>query len=211
LKILLTGFNSFQGVRSNPSEQVVKEIARRVQSGVFAPPRATIVTTVLPTEYAAATRQLRRRIRTVRPDAVLCLGVAPRRKKISLERVALNLDDEPTRDNAGAARRGSKIAARGLDLYWATLPLDTMLAALKKRRIPAYISNHAGTFLCNHVFYIARRETARRTIPCGFVHVPGVRGKRRAATLRRLVNAIEICLGVLSTKDRERIAPGARR
>ena len=200
MKILLTGFNSFSGVRVNPSELVVRAIAERSRQG-----RVEIITEVLPTEYAAATRKLRGLIRKHRPDAILCLGVAQRRETISLERVALNLDDEPTADNAGVVRRGSKIARGGPDLYWSTLPLATLERALKRQRgtgrIRAVISNHAGAFLCNHVFYIARHETARRhrPVPCGFIHLPGLRGSKanRERQLRHVIHAVERCLSTI--------------
>ena len=200
MKILLTGFNSFSGVRVNPSEPVVRAIAEQKQ-----PAKMEMIAAVLPTEYDAATRKLRGLIRKHRPDAVLCLGVAQRREVISLERVALNLDDEPTPDNAGVIRRGSRIVRGGPDLYWSTLPLAALERALKRPRnagrIRAAISNHAGAFLCNHVFYIARHETARRRGPvlCGFIHLPGLRGYKaaRERQLRGMIQAIERCLSVV--------------
>src|SRR5947199_236944 len=58
--------------------------------------------------------------------------------------------------------------------YWSTLPIDEMLMALKGRDIPSIITNHAGAYVCNHVFYTARREIERlgRDLPSGFIHVP---------------------------------------
>ena len=202
MRILLTGFDSFKGVRVNPSEQVVRALGarRRNENG------AELITAVLPTEYVAATRQLRRLIGSARPDGIVCLGVATRREIISLERVALNLDDDATPDNAGIIRRGRKIAPSGPDVYWTTLPLERLQQALRRKRVKAYVSNHAGTFLCNHAFYIARHEAARarRRIPCGFIHLPGTnragagRGKfKRKYSVALLVRAVECCLEVL--------------
>lgn len=209
MKILLTGFNSFSGVRVNPSDLVVRAVARQKQ-----PVNVDLITAVLPTEYEAATRKLRGLLRKHRPDAVLCLGVAQRREKISLERVALNLDDEVTPDNGGVVRRGSKIERRGPDLYWSSLPLLALERALKRQRnrarIEVAISNHAGAFLCNHAFYIARHETARGRVPvpCGFIHLPGLRGRKafRDRQLRGMIQAVERCLSVIR-KD----VPKARR
>jgi pyroglutamyl-peptidase len=156
---------------------------------------------VLPTQYEAATRRLRRLIRSARPDAILCLGVAARRDYISMERVALNLDDDEHPDNAGEVRQGRRIARGGPDVYWSTLPLEALHRALKRRRVPVKRSNHAGTYLCNHVFYVARQETARarRRIPCGFVHLPSLRAGRgrRGMTLTRMMEAVECCLAAL--------------
>lgn len=208
MKILLTGFNSFQGVRMNPSEKVVQALAGRRPKGL----RAELITAILSTEYVAATRKLRQLIRKSQPDAVLCLGVAPRRERISLERVALNLDDEETADNAGVVRRGHKITPRGPDVYWSTLPLAAMERAVRRRGIQAFVSNHAGAFLCNHAFYVARQETSRRRhkVPCGFIHLPGLRGKRpaRQRSIRRFVRAMECCLGVLARESARNRKPG---
>jgi pyroglutamyl-peptidase len=216
MKILLTGFNSFRGVRVNPSERVVRTLASRGREFVG----LELITAVLPTEYTAATRQLRSLIRSARPDAILCLGVAARRESISLERVALNLDDDATPDNAGIVRQGRKIAPNGPDLYWTTLPLDRLREALHGHRIEAVISNHAGTFLCNHAFYIAQHESARspRLIPSGFIHLPGDgragtgRGQaKRKYSLDQLTSAVECCLKVLQAEaTRKRIKDGRR-
>ena len=90
--------------------------------------------------------------------------------------------------------------------YWSTLPLDAMLQALKERDIPAIISNHAGAYVCNHVFYTARREIERLgwETPCGFIHVPlmteqGVTPPAPGASLplATMVDAVECCLSVL--------------
>jgi pyroglutamyl-peptidase len=211
MKILVTGFNSFAGVRVNPSEQVVRAIAERRRPGARTQAgTAEIVAEVLPTEYAAATRKLRNLIRTHHPDAVVCLGVAPRRVAISLERIALNLDDDATADNAGVIRRGRQIVRGGPDVYWSTLPLAALARALQRRGIKAIISNHAGAFLCNHAFYIARHEReqyetarARRGIPCGFIHLPGLRGGKsaRERSLNRMIRAVECCLAVIRKRE----------
>ena len=124
MRILVTGFNPFRGVRINPSELVVQALAQRTPQFSKRYPALEIITTILPTEYLAATRLLRSLMRSTRPDGVICLGVASRREMISLERVALNWDDDPTPDNAGRIRCGRKIAPGGPDVYWSTLPLD---------------------------------------------------------------------------------------
>jgi pyroglutamyl-peptidase len=202
VKILLTGFSSFKGVRANPCEGIVRELGGAGSEKTS----ARIIAEVLPVEYRAATRRIRRLIREQRPDAILCLGVAAKRNAISLERVALNVDDDPTPDNAGLIRAGSRIVREGPAAYFSTLPLQRLRAALQKRRIPVSISNHAGAFLCNHVFYIARHEAGRSLppIPCGFIHVPLRLGGRATArsSLRRMVEAVRCCLAVLQSGAR---------
>ena len=200
MKILLTGFEPFGEVRVNPSEQIVRRIAALARSRGD----DDLVTEILPTEFAAAEKRIRQLIRKLRPAAVLCLGVAPQRNKISLERVALNLDDDSLPDNAGRRRAGRRIIVRGPAAYWSTLPLDRIRKQLERRNIPVSYSNHAGTYLCNHVFYVARHEVERtgNRARCGFIHVPPVRKrskgtKQRGIPLSTMVEAVECCLEVL--------------
>jgi len=203
MKILLTGFEPFGEVRVNPSEQIVRRIAALARSRGD----DDLVTEVLPTEFAAAEKRIRQLIRKLRPAAVLCLGVAPQRDKISLERVALNLDDDSLPDNAGRRRAGRRIVPHGPAAYWSTLPLERIRKQLERQKIPVIYSNHAGTYLCNHVFYVARHEIERlgNRARCGFIHVPPARKrskgtKQRGIPLRTMVEAVECCLKVLQNR-----------
>jgi pyroglutamyl-peptidase len=65
------------------------------------------------------------------------------------------------------------IAARGPAAYWSTLPIKAIVAALRREGIPAAVSQTAGTFVCNHVFYgLMRILQTRRGVRGGFIHVP---------------------------------------
>lgn len=92
----------------------------------------------------------------------------------------------------------------GSAAYRSSLPLTSMLEALERAGVPAAISNHAGTFLCNHLFYLARHQVEQLDIPCrcGFIHVPGVSTGIAGDTdcglpLSLLIDGIEHCLDVL--------------
>jgi len=170
--ILLTGFNRFGGLEVNSSELIVEAIATRaLESG-----RTDLVSEVLPTEYRRAGDRMRYLIQEYQPKVILALGVATGAPFLRLERVALNLNDAEMPDNAGEVISGQLIEAKGPAAYWSSLPLTAMLEALDGLDVPVVVSNHAGTFLCNHVFYIARHQVEQLGIPsrCGFIHVPGV-------------------------------------
>lgn len=187
--ILLTGFVPFHNVAVNPSQLILEHIHH-----------PDVVTRLLPTEYDAAGEQIAQLIDTLKPDAVLCLGVAQTRDAICLERVALNLDDASIPDNAGTQRSGQPIVDGAPLAYGSSLPLDTMRAAVAAKGIPVTFTNHAGTFVCNHVFYVARHtlETAARAIPCGFIHVPGLsETSEKGLPLETMVDAVNACLDVL--------------
>ncbi len=196
MRILLTGFVPFGKVTTNPSQQIVEQIAA---SGRY----PQVVTAVLPVEYAGGTDRLQQLIATHQPDAIVCVGVAQNRSKISLERFALNVDDASLPDNAGVLRQGEAICAGEPLAYTSTLPLDAMQSALQAQAIPVEISNHAGAYLCNHAFYMARHLTNGQDIPCGFIHVPGILNDTlpTGLPLATMVNALEICLTVLENES----------
>jgi len=196
----LSGFNPFADLVVNASQAIVQEIEKR-----WAPGEAVELTTeILPTAYRAAENRIRSLIREIRPDWILCLGVAQGRDAISLERVALNLDDEVSPDNAGDVRLAQQIAD-GPPAYWSTLPLEQMRAVLEKRGIPVSFSNHAGTYVCNHVFYSVLHEVQllRLDAKCGFIHVPAILQKRgwdrreSGLPLQTMVAGIESCLDAI--------------
>jgi pyroglutamyl-peptidase len=193
MTILLTGFTPFHGVDINPTQLIVERIRHD-----------DVVTQVLPTEYEAATVLLLKLLDEVKPSAVVCLGVAKGWTRINLERIALNLDDDDIPDNAGVLRVDHPIADGAPLAYQSSLPLETLREAIAAREIPVCINNHAGTFLCNHVFYTARHalETGGRNIPCGFIHVPGLPdGDGAGLPLETMIEAVEVCLNVLRQKS----------
>jgi pyroglutamyl-peptidase len=193
MKTLLTGFVPFGDVAVNPSQLIVQQIAQRREF-------PELLTAVLPVEFAVAGDCIRQLIRDLLPEAVLCLGVAQNRDAINLERVALNLDDARIPDNAGQRIFGEPIVSDGPVGYWSTLPLEPMEKALRELEIPVIMSNHAGAYLCNHVFFSARHELEcqQRKVPCGFVHVPRLCETASedcaGLSLDTMVKAIECCL-----------------
>ena len=199
--ILLTGFRPFAQLAENSSQLVVESIAESHRSDVHCE--------VLTTAYHEAGTSVRRTIERLKPAAVLALGVAEGAATIRLERLALNVDDTDIVDEAGWAPNGEAIVPDGPAAYWSTLPLDTMEEALRRRAIPVTMSNHAGTFVCNHVFYAARHftESAKIPIPTGFIHLPMrvdgldmISHKPPGLPLSTLVEAVEVCLDVLSAR-----------
>lgn len=195
MRILLTGFQPFGQLEVNPAQLIVEHFA--------AQERPDLIARVLPTEYRASAETLAALLRAEQPDALICLGVAQRRPAINLERVAINVDDAPLADNAGVLASGELIAPDGPAAYWSTLPLAALHAALAERGIPVSYSNHAGTYVCNHVFYSARHLVAAsdRPIPCGFIHVPDLlktEGETSSGlALETMIAAVDICLRVV--------------
>lgn len=165
--VLLTGFAPFGGETSNPSWEAVAQLQGARITG------HTIQTYLLPVEFGASLKALRKTMREHKPALVLCVGQAGGRSRLSLERVAINLMDARIADNAGNAPIDAAIAADGPAAYFSTLPIKTMLRELHKAGIPAEISLTAGAYVCNEVFYgLMHMLRNKPRVRGGFVHIP---------------------------------------
>lgn len=169
LRILLTGFAPFGGDSINPTQRAVAALA-----GAASPPGIALATAVLPVTYAGALPALRAALATHAPDVVLGTGLAGGRAAVSVERVAVNIDDARLPDNDGVQRIDAPVVPGGPAAYFASVPIKAIAAAIRAAGVPAEVSQTAGTFLCNHVFYLACHlaATERPGLRAGFLHVP---------------------------------------
>jgi pyroglutamyl-peptidase len=164
--VLLTGFEPFGDRTENASELAARALDGRVVAG------RTIVGRVLPVSFAGATPALRALLRDVDPELVICTGEADR-PAVCVERIAINVADARIRDNAGAQPIDEPIEPDGPAARWSTLPLKPIVAAIAARGVAVAVSETAGTFVCNHVFYGLMHALAQRPgVRGGFVHVP---------------------------------------
>ena len=166
--IVVTGFEAFGGHPSNPSEEIAKSVDGRVIGGL------TVRVAILPVHHVEAGRAAARLLGEHDPLAVLHLGLAAGRARLALERVAVNVMDYECADNAGYQARGEPCEPGGPVAYFSTLPLPAVLEALTREGIPAYLSNTAGTYLCNQTLYATLHAiaTEKRRALAGFMHVP---------------------------------------
>lgn len=165
--VLLTGFEPFGGETVNPSWEAVRVLQGARIGGHRVEARC------LPVVFGAALTCLRKAIAETKPALVICVGQGGGRTQISLERVAINVDDARRPDNAGNSPIDAAIVVDGPAGYFSTLPIKRLLAELHRAGIPAEISQSAGTFVCNHVFYgLMHALHKRRGVGGGFVHIP---------------------------------------
>lgn len=208
--ILLTGFEPFGGETDNPSWDAVAALQGRRIAG------HRVVSRRLPVVFGESLRVLRSAIRELDPALVLCIGQAGGRSAVSFERIAINVDDARIADNAGACPVDAAIVASGPAAYFATLPIKAMHAAVNRAGIPAEVSQTAGTYVCNHVFYGLMHALRGRGIRAGFVHIPY--SPQQAARhpgapslpVDLVVDALRIAVRVaLTTGEDLRVAAGA--
>jgi pyroglutamyl-peptidase len=199
--ILLTGFEPFGGLAANPAEAVAKALDGRAVG------EAVVRSAVLPVDHAVAGSRVARLVDELDPAAVVHLGLAAGRARLALERVAVNVMDFDTPDNAGYRARGEACVTGGPPAYFATLPLAAILEALVAEGVPAYLSNTAGTYLCNQTMYGTLHRLAERRQPAraGFVHLPLLPAMVAASGLDQpsmdaglMVRAVEIVVDVVA-------------
>ncbi len=204
-RVLVTGFEPFGGGQSNPSALIAQALDGRLIAG------RAVVGVVLPCVFGLAAKELRKHLGQVMPELVVCLGQAGGRAAIGVERVAINIDDARLADNAGAQPVDVPIARGGPVAYWSSLPIKAIVAALDQAGIAAEVSQTAGTFVCNHVFYALMRAIAGKPVRGGFIHVPFAPEQGEPSMpLAQMVQAIELAV-VTATQARVdlRVAGGA--
>jgi pyroglutamyl-peptidase len=199
--IVVTGFEPFAGHTANPSRELAKAVDGRRVGG------HEVRGLVLPVQHREAGAVMERLLAERPPAVVVHLGLAEGRARIALERVALNVVDDAVPDNAGHRVTGEPCVPTGPAAYVTTLPLAAILAALVAEGIPAYVSNTAGTYVCNETLYMTLHTIATRGLPtrAGFVHLPLVPQMVAASGLEQpsmdlalMLHAVEVVLRVVA-------------
>jgi pyroglutamyl-peptidase len=166
-RILLTGFAPFGGEKVNPSWEVAKLLDGRSFG------EATVYTKHLPVDCKRAAHVVMDEIARTRPAAVLGLGQAGGRPVLSLEQIAINLVDSRRSQESIGGLDGRPVIVGAPDAYFSRLPLKSIVALLRRNRIPAGLSLSAGIYACNAVMYTALHTLRRRPgLPVGFIHLP---------------------------------------
>lgn len=201
--ILVCAFGPFPGVAVNPSAALARALAR------FRRPALADVALhllILPTRWDSLTL-LDDTLARLKPDAVLLLGVAARRKVVCVEARALNktrpLPDAAQRHPSAPILIGSAPEALG-----ATAALPPLLAALRAFAVPARPSRDAGRYLCNASYFHAlldashRRAAGAGALPVVFIHLPGRAGRPAGVGAAAMVRALSVVLVALKAADR---------
>jgi pyroglutamyl-peptidase len=211
--ILLAGFAPFDGQPTNPSWEAVRALRGKRIAG------HRIVACRLPVAFDASLKQLRAALRETSPALVVCVGLAGGRERISLERIAINVDDARIPDNEGDQPIDEAVVEGGPAAYFSTLPIKSMLAGLREAGFPVEVSQTAGTYVCNHVFYgLMHALRNRRKVRAGFIHIPYSPEQAAAIAdapglaVETVTNALRLALRIaIETRIDPRIAAGAER
>lgn len=207
--VLLTGFDPFGEAEINPSWEAVQRLHGTRVLG------HQVVAAQLPTVFGRSLQRLRELMQEHRPSLVLCTGQAGGRPALGLERVAINIDDARIPDNAGAQPIDLPVVASGPAAYFTKLPIKAMLARLQSEGVRAEVSQSAGTFVCNHVFYGLMHELHTQPhwqdVRGGFIHVPWLAQQGEPwMEIDEIVRGLELAIGsALETVTDVTLAAGA--
>ncbi|TDB47393.1 pyroglutamyl-peptidase I [Photorhabdus luminescens] len=166
--VLITAFEPFDGEAINPSWESVRQLQNQQLSG------AHIETRQLPCVFNTSLTNLYTAIDEIQPELVIAVGQAGGRSDITVERIAININDARIPDNQGNQPIDTPIVTTGPAAYFATLPIKAIVSGLQAAGIPASISQSAGTYVCNHVMYGLLHHLALTypNVRGGFIHIP---------------------------------------
>lgn len=169
MKLLVTGYPPFDEFPLNSTHQLIESMKESLptrlvgKAGSIAFDIVNFDNTDSVSQQRTMLESYRRVMSQHEPDICLFCGQAAARNWVTLETMAINMF------------KGEIIDTQGPPAYWATLPnqqelIDDLCAA----GIPAKLSHHAGTHLCNHILYTALRdaEQSGSGVKAGFLHLP---------------------------------------
>ena len=169
--ILVTAFDPFGGEDINPALEAMRRLPSKLGE-------VDILKVEVPTSFSRCFEVVRNAIDENRPLAIIMLGQAGGREAISVEEVAVNLDEARIPDNDGEQPRNRRIIEDGPSEYRSSLPIGEIIATVSDLGLPCVASTSAGTFVCNHLFYLVMHLLSKNRlskdgmIPAGFIHVP---------------------------------------
>jgi pyroglutamyl-peptidase len=198
-KILLTGFEPFGDSTVNPSISACRRLEGKRVDGF------EIVVEEIPLRFHEIRSAIEEHIARLDPAAVICTGQSSR-ALISLERVAINIADARIPYNCGTHPVDELLNGEGPAAYFSALPLREILGAVKEAGIPVGISNSAGTFGCNQIFYhlMDYRYRLGLEIPAGFIHVPclpeqAINKAKPSMSLDLMVEALKVAASTVAS------------
>jgi pyroglutamyl-peptidase len=210
--ILITGFEPFGGESVNPALEAIKNLSSWKAEDYH------IAVKEIPTVFNSALDQLYQAIEEIKPDIVICVGQAGGRSDITVERVAINIDDARIADNAGNQPIDKSVVEGGPVGYWSTLPIKAMVKVMNDQGIPASVSQTAGTFVCNHVFYglMHHLSNAGHSGKGGFIHIPFLPEQvvrnpgQPSMALDTIVKGLKIAVEVAATREKDIVFAGGQ-
>lgn len=202
MKILVTGFDPFGSDKINPAIEAVKRLPDTIKG-------AKIIKLEIPTVFNKSAQVVHQAIVKEQPDYVLNVGQAGGRSALTPERVAININDGRIPDNDGYQPLDEPIQPDGDTAYFTQLPIKAMAKSIRAAGLPAIVSNTAGTYVCNHIFYQVQYMRAKEfpKLKAGFIHIPFLpeqvitRPNQPSMALADIVKGLTAAIGAIVERD----------
>ena len=202
MKILVTGFDPFGSDKINPAIEAVKKLPDTIKG-------AKIIKLEIPTVFNKSAQVVHQAIVKEQPDYVLNVGQAGGRSALTPERVAININDGRIPDNDGYQPLDEPIQPDGDTAYFTQLPIKAMSKAIRAAGLPAIVSNTAGTYVCNHIFYQVQYMRTKEfpKLKAGFIHIPFLpeqvitRPNQPSMALADIVKGLTAAIGAIVERD----------
>ena len=202
MKILVTGFDPFGSDKINPAIEAVKKLPDTIKG-------AKIIKLEIPTVFNKSAQVVHQAIVKEQPDYVLNVGQAGGRSALTPERVAININDSRIPDNDGYQPLDEPIQPDGDTAYFTQLPIKAMAKAIRAAGLPAIVSNTAGTYVCNHIFYQVQYMRTKEfpKLKAGFIHIPFLpeqvitRPNQPSMALADIVKGLTAAIGAIVERD----------
>ena len=202
MKILVTGFDPFGSDKINPAIEAVKKLPDTIKG-------AKIIKLEIPTVFNKSAQVVHQAIVKEQPDYVLNVGQAGGRSALTPERLAININDGRIPDNDGYQPLDEPIQPDGDTAYFTQLPIKAMAKAIRAAGLPAIVSNTAGTYVCNHIFYQVQYMRTKEfpKLKAGFIHIPFLpeqvitRPNQPSMALADIVKGLTAAIGAIVERD----------
>lgn len=161
-KLLITGFAPFGGESINPSWEAVKLLPDVIGQW-------QLTKLELPVVFGEAFEKAVQAADAYGADAVVCVGQAGGRAKVTPEMVGINLRYASIPDNAGHQPKDEPVVAGAREAYFSTVPVRKMAEAMGEKGAVSY---SAGSYVCNDLLYGLLHHFHGTHVQAGFIHVP---------------------------------------
>ncbi len=164
--LLLTGFEPFGGEKVNPSLVAAQQLDGYRTGDIV------VKSLAIPVSWEQVPLLLEQALGDHSPSFVISVGQAGNRAKMAVERIGVNICFG--NDNYDVSRGGERIVDEASDAYFSSLPVGDIADAINGVGVPAYVSDSAGTYLCNYTLFLLEHLIRQRGLPiaAGFIHIP---------------------------------------
>ena len=165
MKILITGFGPFGGMKTNPSQVIVEQLSQINFTGNYP---IELISNILPVDFRESALKMKELILQNSPDLIISFGVDLGKKNIELETKAALIEKYIDSDYLTTTK--DLLPAS----YITNFAVELIYHELKRENHRVIISDDSGGYVCNHIYYLANVFSVENSInpKILFVHIP---------------------------------------